>query len=223
MKPCKSLGSSLTLDQVDSGLRSYIETSVFPEYSKNDWGHQLGHINYVIRRSFEFAKTVAQPLNPNIIYTIAAYHDIGHHIDAIHHEKVSAKMLREDRQLRQFFSAEEIEIIARAIEDHRSCYEQPPRSIYGQIVASADCNINIDVMMRSTYAYRLRNFRNMSLDEIICGARQHLISKYGRQGYALKKMFFDDPEFEAALYELQDLTNDEELFRRRFLAANQLG
>lgn len=215
------------LDQVDPGLTSYIEIHIFPEYSKNDWGHQLGHINYVIRRSFEFAKVAQasgndEPLSSNIIYTIAAYHDLGHHIDAAHHEEVSAKMLRGDRQLRQFLSAEEIETIAEAIEDHRSHREQPPRSIYGQIVASADCNINTEVMLRRTYTYRLRNFQNMSLDEIICDARQHLASKYGKQGYALKKMFFDDPEFFNALKELQDLTANEQRFRQRFLEANHL-
>lgn len=213
--------------KVDPGLKSYIETHIFPEYSKNDWGHQLGHINYVIRRSFEFAKVArasgdAELLNPNIIYTVAAYHDLGHHIDAAHHEKVSAKMLREDQQLRQFLSAEEIETIAEAIEDHRSHREQPPRSIYGRLVASADCNINTEVMLRRTYTYRLRNFQNMSLDEIIRDACQHLASKYGKQGYALKKMFFDDPEFSNALKELQDLTADEQRFRQRFLEANHL-
>lgn len=94
------------LAQVNPALKSYIEARVFPEYTKNDWGHQLGHINYVIRRSFEFAKiaakesakwstkaTTTEPqlktfsLNPDIIYTVAAYHDIGHHVDAAHHEK----------------------------------------------------------------------------------------------------------------------------------------
>ena len=31
-----------------------------------------------------------------MLYTIAAYHDIGHHIDAKNHEIVSAKIMYED-------------------------------------------------------------------------------------------------------------------------------
>lgn len=221
-----------TIDQVNPELKSYIENNIFPEYAQNDWGHQLDHINYVIRRSFTFAKsaitnsitTQSKPLslNPNILYTVAAYHDLGHHIDAAHHEKVSAEMLRNNPELRRFFSDQEITTIAEAIEDHRSHREYPPRSIYGQIVASADCNINIDVMLHRTYTYRLRNFQNLSLTEIINDSRQHLMNKYGEDGYAVNKMFFEDPEFAAALKSLRTLTADELLFRQRFLKVNHL-
>lgn len=226
------------LEQVNPELKTYVETHIFPEYSKNDWGHQLGHINYVIRRSFEFARIAekndkeivhshnanpsAHKLNPDIIYAVAAYHDLGHHIDATHHEKISAKMFREDAQMKRFFSPAEIETVAEAIEDHRSHRENPPHSIYGRLVASADCNINTEVMLRRTFTYRVRNFRNFSLDEIIHDARQHLLAKYGKTGYALNKMFFDDPEFEASLRELQDITSDDQTFRRRFLKVNHL-
>ncbi len=242
----------LSINQVNSALKSYIEARILPQYSKNEWGHQIGHINYVIRRSFEFAnqalvnqtlanqantanramqtdqtakaqtKNPVQPLNPNIIYAAAAYHDLGHHIDPAHHEKVSAEILRADESLKQFLEPDEVKTIAEAVEDHRSRRDHPPRSIYGKIITSADCNIDIDTMLRRTYTYRLRNFSNFSLDEVINDARQHLASKYGENGYALRKMFFDDPEFKAALKDLQNLTSDEQLFRERFLEVNHL-
>ncbi len=100
--------NEIDTSKVNPQLKSYIETHILPQYSKNEWGHQIGHIDYVIRRSFEFAnqanaanqaKNPTQPLNPNIIYTAAAYHDLGHHIDAAHHEKVSAEILRKDENL----------------------------------------------------------------------------------------------------------------------------
>lgn len=213
-------------DQVNPKLRTYIETHIFPEYSKNEWGHQLGHIKYVIRRSFKFAEAASaqsdEPLSPDIIYTVAAYHDLGHHIDAANHEKVSAQLLREDEQLKQLFSPAEIETIAEAIEDHRSHRKELPRSIYGKIIASADCNINIEVMLHRTYSYRLRNFDSSSLEEIIDNSRRHLAEKYGKNGFANNKMFFDDPEFDVARQELQTLTANEELFRERFLKTNHL-
>jgi len=209
---------------VNPKLKAYIEEQIFPQYAKNEWGHQIGHINYVIRRSFEFATQVADQaaLNPDIIYTVAAYHDLGHYVDAAHHEKVSAKMLRADEKLGEFFSPAEIETIAEAIEDHRSHCDRSTRSVYGRIVTSADCNIKIDVMLHRTYTYRIRNFSNLSLDEVVEESRWHLAAKYGKNGYALNKMFFDDPEFEEALKELQALTGDERLFRERFLRINHL-
>ena len=66
--------------QINEDLKKYIEENVFPEYSKNEPAHNIEHIKYVIRRSFKFADTVPN-INYNMVYTIAAYHDIGHHID----------------------------------------------------------------------------------------------------------------------------------------------
>lgn len=130
--------------------------------------------------------------------------------------------MREDRFIQNFFSENDINLIAEAIEDHRSHLERPRRSIYGKIVAAADCNINIDVMMRRTYSYRTCHFSDLSLTNIIEESRQHLKNKYGRNGYVRGKMYFNDPEFDAALSELQDLVEDEPRFRARHIKVNQL-
>lgn len=37
-----------------------------------------------------------------MVYVIAAYHDVAHHIDAKNHETISAKMLMEDKKLKDF-------------------------------------------------------------------------------------------------------------------------
>lgn len=84
------------LEKVNPKLRNYVETNIFPEYAKNDWGHQLGHIEYVIRRSLKFASTLPN-INYDIAYVVAAFHDIGHHIDAKHHERVSAQIFLADK------------------------------------------------------------------------------------------------------------------------------
>ena len=65
--------------QINEDLKKYIEENIFPEYSKNETAHNIEHIKYVIRRSFKFADTVPN-INYNRVYTIAAYHDIGHYI-----------------------------------------------------------------------------------------------------------------------------------------------
>ena len=56
-------------------LQKYIENKIFPEYAKNDAGHNLEHIKYVINRSLQFASTIKN-VNYDMVYTIAAYHDI---------------------------------------------------------------------------------------------------------------------------------------------------
>ena len=79
-------------------LKEYIESDIFEEYNLNEKGHGIDHIKYVIRRSLEFARTI-ENINYEMVYVIAAYHDIGHYIDAKNHEIVSAKMLSEDERL----------------------------------------------------------------------------------------------------------------------------
>lgn len=108
---------------IDQSLHHYISTHIFPQYSQNDAGHQLPHIQYVIRRSLHFA-TLAErefpKLNYDITYTAAAFHDLGHHIDAEHHEIISANLALTDSFLRHFFSASELSLVAQAIREHRS-------------------------------------------------------------------------------------------------------
>ena len=76
---------------VDLNLKNYIENNIFPEYQKNEEGHQIDHIKYVINRSFKFASTVPN-INCNMVYVIAAYHDFGHHIDAKRHDLYQLKL-----------------------------------------------------------------------------------------------------------------------------------
>lgn len=212
------------LKLVSPQLRHYVETIIFPQYAQNDWGHNVDHIKYVIRRSLNFATTLpkSSQINFDIVYTVAAFHDLGHYIDSVHHEKISAQLLRQDETIANFFSPAEITVIAEAIEDHRSRLDHPARSIYGKIVSSADCNINIDAMLRRTFAYRVRNFTELTLDGTIEESRQHLYRKYGVDGYACNKMHFDDPEFFAAIAKLQKLVNNQKLFLQRYLKVNHL-
>ena len=103
---------------INKDLKAYIENNIFKEYSKNEEAHGLNHIKFVIKRSLDLSKD--KDLDINMIYTIAAYHDIGHHIDAKNHEAVSAKILLEDENLKKFFNEEEIILMKEAVEDHRA-------------------------------------------------------------------------------------------------------
>ena len=95
--------------EINNELKEYIENNIFPIYNKNDQGHNLDHIRYVINRSFKFADTVPG-INYNIVYTVASYHDVGHHINPKKHELISAEMMYDDDKLRDFFNDEERKI-----------------------------------------------------------------------------------------------------------------
>ena len=208
--------------RINSKLKKYIENEILPEYRKNEVGHGIDHIKYVIDRSKKIVKNNKLDVNINMVYTIAAYHDIGHYIDYENHEKVSAKILLEDKKLKEFFSDEELKIMSDAIIDHRSCKKGDPRSIYGKIMVFADRNVVLDNTIKRTYIYRLEHMTNETLDNIIEDARLYILDKYGENGYIYKKMYFEDSELNKFLDDAAKLVVDKEKFRKRFMKVNGL-
>ncbi len=207
--------------KINEDLQTYVETYIFPSYEKNDFGHNLKHIQYVIDRSLRFAATV-ENIDYNMVYVIAAYHDIGHYIDAKNHEKVSSDMLQNDNNLRMFFTEEQIKIMAEAVYDHRASLDDEPRSIYGKIVSSADRNTLVDSPLIRTYAYSIKHSPLDSLDSMVEDARQHVINKFGKKGYAAEKMYFEDLDYQRFLVDVVALAEDTELFRKRYFEVNGL-
>lgn len=211
------------MERVRKEIIDYIEKNIFPSYKKNDKGHNIDHIKYVIERSFKFADMVKdEEINYDMVYVIASYHDIAHYIDAKHHEELGAKMLSEDENLKQFFTDEQIKTMSDAVYDHRSSLEGEPRTIYGKIVSSADRNTLLEVPLRRTYEYRIVHSPESSLEEIIEESRQHLIEKFGKDGYAKEKMFFEDEDYKKFLEEIAELTSDKEKFKKRYFEVNRL-
>ena len=207
--------------KINKDLKKYIEENIFPSYKKNDLGHNLDHIEYVIDRSFKFASRVPD-INYDMVYVIAAYHDIGHYIDAKNHEKVSSEVLLADKNLSKFFTEDEIKIMAEAVYDHRASLDGEPRSIYGKIVSSADRNTLVDVPLKRTYAYRIKHCPNYSLDEIIEESRQHIIEKFGKKGYATEKMYFEDVDYKRFLEDISKLAENKEKFKNRYCEINHI-
>ena len=207
--------------KINKNLKKYIEDNILPSYKKNDLGHNIDHIKYVINRSLKFAEKV-KDINYDMVYTIAAYHDIGHYIDAKNHEKVSAEMLQADENLRKFFTEDEIKIMSEAVYDHRASLEGEPRSIYGKIVSSADRNTLLDVPLKRTYAYRVKHNPNASLEDIIEESRQHIINKFGKKGYATEKMYFEDLDYKKFLEDIAILADNKDEFYKRYMIVNNI-
>ena len=194
--------------QINKDLQKYIEENVFSEYDKNEKGHNVDHIKYVINRSFELVKENDLDVNLDMVYTIASYHDIGHHIDSKTHEIISADIMSKDENLKQFFTDEERQIIKEAIEDHRASAKEDPRSIYGRIVSSADRNNTVEDCLRRTYTYGKKLNPNATDEELFLRAYDVLVNKFGEGGYA--KFYFKDSIYEDFLKKLRKLLSNKE-------------
>ena len=196
--------------EVSKEIQDYIENEILPKYN-GIGGHTDEHIRQVIERSFEFFKQT-EGLNIDMVYVIAAYHDLGRLIDNETHNIESAKMLRADEFLKAHFSAEDIETMAQAVEDHRSTLKSEPRSIYGKLVSSADRNTKVDVALGRVYDYQRHLQPDAPEDECIEYCRHLLRVKYTPDGYAANKMYFDDPNYAGFLKEIEQITRTPEGF-----------
>ena len=206
---------------INKQLKEYIEKQVLPVYENNEQGHGSKHIEYVVRRSLEFAKQV-EGINLDMVYTIASYHDIGHHIDAKNHEMVSADIFADDENMYYFFTDEQIDIIYEAIQDHRASGDNEPRSIYGKIVSSADRRTDIDNVMTTMYTYGLKNRPNQTLQENIEDAYNHICRKFAHGGYATTKMYFKDEEYEKMLEQAEYFKNHKDEFVKYYCDINKI-
>lgn len=198
------------LEKIDIKVKEYIEQNVFPEYEKNEQGHGINHIEYVIKRSFELIKQNELEVDSNMVYVIAAYHDIGHHIDRKNHEKISADIMCQDKNLNDFFSIEQLIVIKEAIEDHRASSENEPRSIYGKIVSSADRNNTVEQCLERTYSYGKKHEPGASDKELYERSFEALNRKFGYNGYA--KFYFKDEQYENFLKDIRKLLENKENF-----------
>lgn len=203
---------------INKELKNYIENNIFPEYEKNEKGHSVDHIRYVIERSFQLVEENKLDVNPDMVYTIASYHDIGHHIDSKTHEIISADIMSKDKNLSRFFNDDELVVIKEAIEDHRASAKDDPRSIYGRIVSSADRNNNVEDCLRRTYTYGKKLNPNATDEELFQRAYDVLVNKFGEDGYA--KFYFKDTQYEDFLRKLRELLRDKEEYidtQRKFI------
>ena len=162
-------------------LVEFVELNILPRYTEFDKAHNLSHVNSVIRRSLELVRTTGADIN--MVYTIAAYHDLGLSGPRAIHHITGAKILANDARLKRWFSAEQIKIMSEAVEDHRASASHAPRSIYGKTVAEADRDLNPETVIRRTIQFGLSNYPELDKERQWQRFREHMDSKYSVHGY----------------------------------------
>ena len=188
-------------------LINHIEGEILPRYEAFDKAHDRRHAFMVISNSLKLAQHY--DVDMQMVYTIAAYHDLGLEAGREQHHTESARIVREDKRLKKFFTNEQIEIMADAVEDHRASGSKPPRTIYGKIVAEADRIIDSHTIMARTIQYGLSNYPALTKEEHIERAVTHIKEKYGEDGYL--KLWIPQSDNAARLQEFRALISNEAL------------
>ena len=193
-------------------LKEYIESEIIPRYDNFDGAHRRDHVRSVIGQSQELSRYY--DVNPEILYAAAAYHDLGLCEGREKHHLVSGRIIREDKTLLNWFSVEEIEVIAEAAEDHRASNETPPRSIYGKIIAESDRLIDPETVIRRTVQYGFSHYPQMNREQMWERTLTHLQKKYGYGGYL--KLWIPESSNACRLEELRKIIADEKRLRSMF-------
>lgn len=199
------------IENIDKNLQDFVYKYVKPHYDLTESGHNMSHIEYVVNRSLKFAKQVKDtPINLNMVYTIAMFHDTGHHIDRKTHEILSSEILLDCKGLTKFFTQEQIKIMAEAVMEHRASSKSNPSTIYGKIVSTADRNNSVEQCLFRSYTTTKKLKPTYSEDEVFNDCYEHLNRKFGYNGYA--KFYFEDEEYENFLKEIRTLLADKQSF-----------
>jgi uncharacterized protein len=201
------IANSPSLDLVE-----FVETQILPRYANFDRAHNLEHVTRVIRRSMEMVKTTGADIN--MAYVIAAYHDLGMSGPRAVHHMTGGKILANDARLKKWFSPEQIKIMKEAVEDHRASASHSPRSLYGKIVAEADRDISVEIVIRRTIQYGLGNYPELDKEGHWKRFKQHLDEKYSVNGYI--RLWLPHSPNERSLNELRQLIANPQQLRERF-------
>lgn len=190
-------------------LRTYVEETILPQYAHFDSAHQENHARDVIKDSLVLA--AHYDVNIDMVYVIAAYHDLGLKYGREFHHIHSGEILLADQSLKQWFTDEQLLIMRDAIEDHRASKGSEPRSIYGRIVAEADRQIDCEVTLRRTIQYGLANYPQLDQEGQCQRAVEHLQKKYADGGYL--KLYIPQSQNAERLAQLRTLITNKQLLK----------
>ena len=193
-------------------LVEFVETNILPQYAQFDRAHNLEHVTRVIRNALDLVRITGADIN--MVYAIAAYHDLGMSGPRAIHHVTGGKILASDARLKRWFSAEQIKIMKEAVEDHRASASHAPRSLYGKIIAEADRDIVPEIVFLRTIQYGLANYPELDHEHQWQRFQQHMDEKYSVNGYI--RLWIPGSPNERRLAELRNIISQPRLLRQQF-------
>lgn len=198
--------------EVSLDLMSFIETSILPKYNSFGKSHGLAHVQRVIASSMVLARRLGADID--MVYTIAAYHDLGMSGPRAIHHITGGKILMADQRLRKWFSDEQIKIMKEAVEDHRASASHEPRSIYGKIVAEADRDLQPEVVFTRAIEYGVEHYPELDEEGQWERFACHMEEKYSVNGYI--KLWIPNSPNEQYIKTVREVIADKSRLRAAF-------
>ena len=190
----------------------FVERQILPRYNAFGESHGLRHVTRVIKNSLRLADVTGADID--MVYVIAAYHDLGMEGPRAIHHLTSGKILMADARLKKWFNADQLKVMKEAVEDHRASSSRQPRSIYGKIVAEADRDIDVHEIFLRAIQYGKENGPDKTVEGHWERFAQHMDEKYSNNGYI--KLWIPNSPNEKALKELRNIIEDKKLLRKAF-------
>ena len=190
----------------------FVERQILPRYNAFGESHGLRHVTRVIKNSLRLADVTGADID--MVYVIAAYHDLGMEGPRAIHHLTSGKILMADARLKKWFNADQLKVMKEAVEDHRASSSRQPRSIYGKIVAEADRDIDVHEIFLRAIQYGKENGPDKTVEEHWERFAQHMDEKYSNNGYI--KLWIPNSPNEKVLKELRNIIEDKKLLRKAF-------
>lgn len=194
-------------------IRAFIDREIVPRYDAFDAGHSRDHVLTVMSQALKLAEFYPE-VDRCILLVAAAYHDLGLVNGREHHHSDSARIVREDERLKQWFTDEEIGTIADAAEDHRASSNHEPRTIYGRIVAEADRIIDGDTIVRRALQYGMKHEPGLDREGQYRRLMEHMREKYDYGGYL--NLWIPESDNACRLEAFRQTLADEKAFRNMF-------
>lgn len=194
-------------------IRDFVEREIVPRYDGFDAGHGRDHVQTVISQALSLAQYYPE-VDRCMLLVAAAYHDLGLAFGRELHHIHSARIVREDERLQQWFNEDEINAIADAAEDHRASSDHEPRTIYGRIVAEADRIIDGETIVRRALQYGLKHEPGLDREGQYRRLMEHMREKYDYGGYL--QLWIPESDNAKQLEAFRQTLANEEAFRRLF-------
>lgn len=194
-------------------IKTFVEQEIVPRYDNFDAGHGRDHVQTVISQALMLAQYYPET-DKRIVLVAAAYHDMGLAFGRDEHHTHSARIVREDERLRQWFNEDEINMIAEAAEDHRASSDHEPRTIYGRIIAEADRVIDSETIVRRALQYGMKRHPGLDREGQYIRLMDHMREKYDYGGYL--KLWIPESDNARNLEAFRKILADEKTFRRMF-------
>jgi hypothetical protein len=168
-------------------LRVEIVKEFSPVWELNDRAHRVEHFEEVFNCGVAINEKLNLGFDPKLILFAAYFHDMFAWSRNNHHELSFHWMMSTDNKLiLDNLNPRETMIVAWGCQQHRASFKGNFKSVFCELINSADRGFPGDVgaMLNRAVQFREKKFPEMTPGERVAGAVNHLKEKYGTGGYA---------------------------------------